>query len=668
MGSCWLAASNATAEKISLKDSRPVDGFKYMTNAPNPTLRSCLVDVCNNGGRNAFTVAGENMDALQMTSKRIGDERIPMVFQRLGPSTLGEDQYEYFKDALEDFSNDAKTCAKLAAEIREAFGTWGRMVGELHVVTENQKGLTAIDAERTRIDEAVAKIEETHTAKAVEAVKKEVTRASKNVERQQKNLDTMIDKVPGPWAAALQTAVSSFAQALPSILGAAASARNPAAAGAALAAGQAGAAASNTASSGTPQTKVPVLADPAYATAATIQNLVNLYYEYLGGDKGNIKWDKFRETTTTDSKDTTTGDDSKDTPQGLAYILGTLKGQKANIDVTDTAPNKKLLGAYDSLIKLSEELQAHLRKQNELSASKDPAEDVVKQWKATCRKARDDILELAAAAKAGGSSNVPTAFGNVQIPPPDLSAQTAQLNTAMQGVQIAQTALDNAENAYQAAIEKQERTAKAMATIQAKLQKLHSTGKTLEEIKSVLRDCIDVLADQPPGALLHHAHHRHRRARHAARPGLRERPRQDGQACPALGGAPRRRHRQADHLCVHTAAQGLLLAAAGHRGHVLARAPRPYRRRRGAVLRAVQGHSAQRRHAGPAGQAGQVHQGRGGQGGGAGVGQAAGDAAHPARPRQPRPRGDGPDRGRAGPLQRRPDRPVRQAGHRSRSP
>ena len=44
MGSCWLAASNATAEKISLKDSKPVDGFKYMTNVPNPTLRSCLVD------------------------------------------------------------------------------------------------------------------------------------------------------------------------------------------------------------------------------------------------------------------------------------------------------------------------------------------------------------------------------------------------------------------------------------------------------------------------------------------------------------------------------------------------------------------------------------------------------------------------------------------------
>ncbi len=44
MGSCWLAAANPTAEKISLSESKPEDGFKFLTNVPNPTLRSCLVD------------------------------------------------------------------------------------------------------------------------------------------------------------------------------------------------------------------------------------------------------------------------------------------------------------------------------------------------------------------------------------------------------------------------------------------------------------------------------------------------------------------------------------------------------------------------------------------------------------------------------------------------
>lgn len=447
------------------------------------------------------------MDALRLTSLRICDERIPWVFRRLGPCTKGQDQYEDFKDALEDFSNDAKTCAKLATAMREAFGKWGKMVGELHAVAENQEGITAIDEEKTRVDEAVAEIEKSHTSDALDEVKKQVTRASKNVDKQQKNLDTMIDKVPGPWATVLQTAVTSFAQAIPSIVGGVVAAKTGAAAtiaGAAAnavgtAAGGPNGAASSSTGTATTKSSAATPTDPSYATAATVQNLVNHFYTFLGGEKGKIQWDKFKETPTK-SKDSTDADDKEtkdddDVPQGLSYILGTLKGQKANIDVTNTVPNKKLLGAYDSLIKLATELQTHLRKQNELNSSLDPAESVSKEWKATCLKARDDIIELAAVAKTSGSTSVPQAFGNVQIPPPDLSAQTAQLNTAMQGVQIAQQALDNAEKAYDAAIDKQEKVAKAMAAIQAKLTKLAKTGQTLEEIKKVLRDCIAVLAD-----------------------------------------------------------------------------------------------------------------------------------------------------------------------------
>jgi hypothetical protein len=44
MGSLWVAAANPTAELISLSEAKPEGGFKYLTNVPNPTLRSCLVD------------------------------------------------------------------------------------------------------------------------------------------------------------------------------------------------------------------------------------------------------------------------------------------------------------------------------------------------------------------------------------------------------------------------------------------------------------------------------------------------------------------------------------------------------------------------------------------------------------------------------------------------
>ncbi|WXC47699.1 hypothetical protein QX201_007413 [Fusarium graminearum] len=151
MGSLWIAAADPKADKISMVKSMPTGGFKHIPNRAEPTLRSCLVDVCNNGGRTAFTVAGANMDALKIISKRIVDERITVVFQRLGPCTVDEDALEDFNDALQSFNDDAQRCAKLATETRQAFTTWGLMVGELHACTEAESGITSIQKEATRI-------------------------------------------------------------------------------------------------------------------------------------------------------------------------------------------------------------------------------------------------------------------------------------------------------------------------------------------------------------------------------------------------------------------------------------------------------------------------------------------------------------------------------------
>jgi len=69
------------------------------------------------------------------------------------------------------------------------------------------------------------------------------------------------------------------------------------------------------------------------------------------------------------------------------------------------------------------------------------------------------------------------------------------MNGAAQGVQIAQQAADNAQANFDAAIAKQAKTAAAMAEIEQKLKRLQEEGQTLEQIKSVLRDCISVLVD-----------------------------------------------------------------------------------------------------------------------------------------------------------------------------
>ncbi|PKK46846.1 hypothetical protein CI102_7873, partial [Trichoderma harzianum] len=477
MGSCWLAAANPTAEMISLADVVPEGGFKYMTNLRNPTLRACLVDVCNNGGRQAFTIAGQNMDALHMTSRRICDERIDIVFKRLGPCTASKDALEDFNDALQDLSRDAHRCAELAAETREAFGKWSNMVGELNMCMENQMGNTSIHASDVTKEQHVAEIEEKFAVEASENTKKQVMRAARELEKSEGRLDRALSGVPGPWATVLQGAVVCYTQTIPTLV----AGMLP------VIFGKEYKTADGTAQVGLPRGKwPPPQDDPSFARATEIRDLVNHFYSFIGNEKGPIDWEKFKGSPGVGANEF----------QGLTYFLGTLRGLQQTTDVTGTKANKKLMTAYNTLIRVGTEIQHHLSQQNKINAVTNPSEDVVRGWKKEVKKARSTVLNLATQANARSSGSVPRPFGNVKFQcKPDLSAQKAQLSTALQTVQIAQEAVESAQSTYDAALAKQEQTAISIARIQAKLKQLHETGQNLEKIKDVLRDCISVLVD-----------------------------------------------------------------------------------------------------------------------------------------------------------------------------
>ena len=86
-----------------------------------------------------------------------------------------------------------------------------------------------------------------------------------------------------------------------------------------------------------------VASDPVYAAAGELRGLVTHFYEFLGGETGTIDWSKFEE-----PKEGST----VDTPSGTSYLSATLNGRKKLIDVTGTAPNKKLIGVIDDLIRV----------------------------------------------------------------------------------------------------------------------------------------------------------------------------------------------------------------------------------------------------------------------------------------------------------------------------
>lgn len=278
------------------------------------------------------------------------------MFERLSRCTQGQDQLEDFRDALTDFADDAKQCAKLATETRLAFNKWGKMVGELHVCAEAQIGKTSRERETAKVDEAVAQIDQKFASEAAKETKEQVKQASKQLEKAEKRLDTAISNVPTPWESCIQGAVSGFLQAVPNIvsqvLPTVLAASNPmtgvgmALNGAAKQGMQAAPAVGADATNrrGTTQQQQHALTpDPSYAAAGILRDLVTHFYQYLGGDSGEVDWTKFEE-----KKDP----NALDTPAGISYFIGNLNGQKSKIDVTNTDANTLLLSAIDTLIKV----------------------------------------------------------------------------------------------------------------------------------------------------------------------------------------------------------------------------------------------------------------------------------------------------------------------------
>lgn len=82
--------------------------------------------------------------------------------------------------------------------------------------------------------------------------------------------------------------------------------------------------------------------DPAYPAAKELTDLVNHFFEFLGGDKGTVDWTKFEE-----PKEDITAH------SGTSYLVATLTNRKKETVVTNSEPNTKLHSSIDNLIKVS---------------------------------------------------------------------------------------------------------------------------------------------------------------------------------------------------------------------------------------------------------------------------------------------------------------------------
>ncbi|KAF2820602.1 hypothetical protein CC86DRAFT_428357 [Ophiobolus disseminans] len=361
------------------------------------------------------------------------------------------------------------------------------MIGELHVCAEAQVKKTSHERETTKVGEAVAQIGQKFASEAAE----ETNEAAREGREAARHGDCQMD-VPTPWETCIQGAITCFVQAVLSIVGQMVlvmlAASNPMM-GSNMAfniVAKQGAGATN-GTGATQQQQQAFVADPSYAAADLLRDLVTHFYQYLRGDSGPVDWTKFDE-----KKEP----NAPDTPAGISYFHRNLSGQKSRIDVSNTDANKRLLSAIDTLIRIANELRDFIKTQDNLSA---PAlsPDTLAASKRDAKKAKEDTLQLAAApALSPTCLRVRIMFFNVAEPQADAQyTETAAVNSALQQVQIAQTAVNAAQDNYDTAATKQAKTPAAMAEVERRLKQLQDSGKTLDEIKAILRKSICVLVN-----------------------------------------------------------------------------------------------------------------------------------------------------------------------------
>lgn len=98
-----------------------------------------------------------------------------------------------------------------------------------------------------------------------------------------------------------------------------------------------------------PTTLQQSVLDPAYASAATVKPILDTFYEFLGGEKGEIDWDKLSDAPPAATEGSA---NSKPLPQGVTFVLGNLNGLKSATHATETEPSKALMAAFEKATKV----------------------------------------------------------------------------------------------------------------------------------------------------------------------------------------------------------------------------------------------------------------------------------------------------------------------------
>ncbi|KAL6884775.1 hypothetical protein GGI43DRAFT_419277 [Trichoderma evansii] len=456
---------------------------------------------CSNLGTQAFMTAETGLLRIRMLSVQ-SQNTVGDILDCLSNPALAQ---KYLKSYMTIIQENALDCFKTSQSIDNDFEKWLEFVRELHTACLEQKSSVAEKAVGNELRKATEECRLIATEEIVKDTKKATEQLGKTLDAATNAYQKASDNFPTGWEIIGQQVVSGLADCLTTALNQAIPAlvdnMNPiakakAAAGLAKGftgddkaekpSGSDGSAAAPSGATQAPQQPPAVEArDPAYAQIARDIYLFDMLNAILHGPDSGIDWES--------------AEISKEKPKsGVAFAIAMLGDSSTSFAKQTSTTNYQNI--LKETIQVAQEIAAAAHKaKTELGCSKPNKDDtIVKKWQKTF-----DALYVDTYALNTKGRQLPGNPAN-SVPPYSAADQTASINAKTQQAQVL---LDGASkrltttaetlkatNAqYQEASKLLVEQETTLANIKTELEKLTKENMALDEIKSVLVQCIKII-------------------------------------------------------------------------------------------------------------------------------------------------------------------------------
>ncbi|KAE8396006.1 hypothetical protein BDV23DRAFT_65742 [Aspergillus alliaceus] len=478
MGICFVTASAPEAASIML-DIVAGSKLRYTS------LRANLVEGGALGCR-AFMEAQSGMDLIGQLSSGVY-ETVEDVVECL---QTPEDARTSLRVQMESLRDTADECYQEAKKIDDKFLEWLNFMSDFHAACEQKSTNTEHDLQDTKVNLAVQESIKDDQEAQVKENKRLAEKYEKHLDEMEKQYKKAAEAIPSGWEVFGQEMIRSLINTGTGLLNGMMGARTGGMMG-----GMGGMGNTNNSNTGGMKGGNPLNPTQQMNNASQYYNVyaavhkdmplfTALHTVLTGGPDGSVQWDA----------------DEKNPNAGPAFLKQMFEHSlQAFASAQPGTPDATYQGYLQTAVKVATELEDEITQRHQMSQTSLPADDPkVQQWKSEYQVAYDNVARLKATADsqpgAAAGQMTPMANMNYNTNGQSQSGGDSALAAAQARLESAQSAMSNAESLYDHSVQALGEKETELSKTKALLTKLANTKLSLEAVKKILLESIQLIA------------------------------------------------------------------------------------------------------------------------------------------------------------------------------